>query len=200
LFAPDSVVRSDPLSVLDSVVRPRSWQTYKWLRRPIVKNSWFKLLSVLTVFVLLMAVVAVLSPSRPADAGAGETATVAAAHAKPKPEGTDKVLITNLTPPDILSAFLGPAGPDGTLPKGIFEGAVTAPAAGVTVEMFIPVGQDSSLYVFGPTGYHFLQTVNPTGSEPNIQIDASKALTTTSVLTFTVPSLTTKDTDTTTKK
>ncbi len=155
-------------------------------------SSWFKLLSVLTACILLMTLAVVLSPSQPTSAatGAEETATMVAKREAPKPEGTDKVLIVGAAAPDVISAFLGAAEPNGNLPSGIFEGAVTAPPGGSPVEMFVPVGMQSSIYLFGPTGYHFLQTVNPTGSEPNITIDASKALAASSVLTFTVPSLT----------
>jgi hypothetical protein len=144
-------------------------------------SSWFKLLSVLTAVVLLMAVVVVLSPTRPAQSAA-ETAEPA----KPTPtQHTDKVIVNNLTPPNIVAAFEGSADPSGAMPSGVFESAVRG--AGAAIEIFVPVGITSTLYIFTPTGYHFLQEVNPTGSTPSIQVDASKYMTMSVGVTSTLP-------------
>jgi hypothetical protein len=151
-----------------------------------MKNSlWFKFLSVLTVFVLLIAVVVVLSPNRPAQAQTGTETTEDLK--KPVTQATDKVIVNNLTLPNIVAAFEGTADPSGAMPAGVFESAVRAPAVSGPIEIFVPVGKTSTLYIFTPTGYHFLQEVMPTGSQPSIQVDASKYMTASVAVTSTNP-------------
>jgi hypothetical protein len=123
-----------------------------------MKAQTLRFLSVVAVLALVTTLVVFVMPAQPAAAKPSKDA---------EQGGTDKVLIFGTQPGMTIAAYQGVGqGADGT-PFGIFEGATTAPLDGKVLELFVPVGAATSLYLSGPKGFELIGVVGPTrGDQP----------------------------------
>jgi hypothetical protein len=89
--------------------------------------------------------------------------------------GTDKVLVEGLQPGWTVAAYEGalPAINPGGMQ---LESATPAPIDGKVLELFVPVGKTSTIYLINPQGqYLYLGQVAPQSAFDNISFSAGQA-------------------------
>jgi len=128
-----------------------------------MKSRIVKAFSVMAVVALVAAFVTVAMPVQVASAGHAHFENL-----RQRDTQTVPITVVNATPSMVISAFQG----EGT---GNLMSATAAPLDGKPLQIFVPVGAQTSIYAWDETnGYRLLGTVNPASSDDLSTLDAAK--------------------------
>ena len=133
-----------------------------------MKSRIARTLSVMAAVALVAAFVTVAMPVQVASAGHAHFENLRARNTQTAP-----ITVVNTTPSMVISAFAG-AG-TASEPSWNLESAAAAPLDGKPLQIFVPVGAQTSIYAWDPTnGYRLLGMVNPASSDDRPTLDAAK--------------------------
>jgi hypothetical protein len=128
-----------------------------------MKSRILKAFSVMAAVALVAAFVTVAMPVQVASAGHAHFENL-----RQRDTQTTPITVVNATPSMVISAFAG----TGT---GNLESATPGAADGKPLQIFVPVGAQTSIYAWDSNGgYRLLGTVAPANSDDKTTLDAAK--------------------------